>query len=1093
MRSRCRVSDAQPLEPRLLMARVELVYEPDTSTASAFPSTGYQIVMNGQNAYFTAAWTRDGNSGGRELWTSDGTAAGTHLVKDIIPGSGGITNDTILPLGPVTLFDVIIPYGTTSRETWRTDGTEAGTYPLTQNTSNRWDFVLRAGAARVGNLVYGRLRNRDSGLYALGVTDGTPAGTQPISNTFADYVGDFQVVDGVIYFTAPDATAGRELWRSDGTAANTVRVADIRPGTTGSAPSNLVAANHQLFFLADDGTTGREWWVTSPNGATYEVANLATGAGSISINGTAAIAGPTPDSSGILLFYTPGIGTSGKTIWRSDGTAVGTYPIKPMTDTVFEISPNGKQAYFFSHSTFWKTDGTSAGTAIVQDGTGYIPTVTGYGLLGSKLLFNGSTPNQGSELWISDGTSAGTTLLKDIVPGSGSSSPWLIASNLTGGRTFFSADARDGKGSELWATDGTAGGTYAVADVDKVTPSSQPWALTKVGNQALYYVQQIGSNHGLWKTDGTAQGTSRITDVYLPVNPSNKQQAAALGDRFFFSGQSPAAVLGYELFISDGTVAGTHLVKDLQPGSDSSSPRNMTVVGQELYFLAGSSYGLYRTNASGSDPELVASGVPDNLNTMAVVGDYLYYATGSAIAADDLWRVKAGSSAEHVATMDIIEGVYNIHDRLIVQTRTVETSESSLYESDGTAGGTRQIAYLGFPHVAIGPLQATPFGAVFRAGSEAYATDLTSAGTRGIVNNKFLYGVRVYRGQTYLQLSSSGQMTASDGLYITDGTEAGTRQLKSGFFYLENKEEIDGRMYFEGYEFNEGAFALWESDGTADGTRQVTLIAPGPIEGTPQPLVDLNRTLLMVADDHGDHGQEIWRVNPDVVAPTASAPEFRPGDGGRPAIRVHFSERVAASLTGSSLKLTNLTTGQTIPAGAARVDYDSAMDTASFTFTGGLADGNYHLTLPTAGASDASGNALASAVTLDFYVFGGDANRDRKVDFNDLAALAQNYNTSGGKTWAQGDFNGDGGVDFLDLAMLAQRYNIALPAPGATMAQPAPSSSFAADWAAVTAAPVATLHAKVDTKKVKSKPVFSIQPVVKPAPPTKKTLPPKRK
>jgi probable HAF family extracellular repeat protein len=53
----------------------------------------------------------------------------------------------------------------------------------------------------------------------------------------------------------------------------------------------------------------------------------------------------------------------------------------------------------------------------------------------------------------------------------------------------------------------------------------------------------------------------------------------------------------------------------------------------------------------------------------------------------------------------------------------------------------------------------------------------------------------------------------------------------------------------------------------------------------------------------------------------------------------------------------------------------------------------------------------------------GDANADGAVDFLDLAALAQNYNTSGAAAWEHGDFNGDGSVDFLDLAELAQNYN----------------------------------------------------------------------
>jgi hypothetical protein len=59
----------------------------------------------------------------------------------------------------------------------------------------------------------------------------------------------------------------------------------------------------------------------------------------------------------------------------------------------------------------------------------------------------------------------------------------------------------------------------------------------------------------------------------------------------------------------------------------------------------------------------------------------------------------------------------------------------------------------------------------------------------------------------------------------------------------------------------------------------------------------------------------------------------------------------------------------------------------------------------------------------------GDATFDDRVDFNDLVKLAQNYNTSGGRTWRDGDFNFDGTVDFNDLVKLAQNYNTG---PGAT-------------------------------------------------------------
>jgi hypothetical protein len=76
----------------------------------------------------------------------------------------------------------------------------------------------------------------------------------------------------------------------------------------------------------------------------------------------------------------------------------------------------------------------------------------------------------------------------------------------------------------------------------------------------------------------------------------------------------------------------------------------------------------------------------------------------------------------------------------------------------------------------------------------------------------------------------------------------------------------------------------------------------------------------------------------------------------------------------------------------------------------------------------------------------GDANLDGTVDFNDLVALAQNYNVASGRTWFNGDFNYDGAVDFGDLVLLAQQYNQPVPS------SPQLSGAFEADLAAAFAA-----------------------------------------
>ncbi len=71
-------------------------------------------------------------------------------------------------------------------------------------------------------------------------------------------------MNGLLYFTADDSVNGRELWQSDGTAAGTLMVQDIYPGSTGSTPEWLTAMNNKLYFAATDPVHGRELWDPPP-------------------------------------------------------------------------------------------------------------------------------------------------------------------------------------------------------------------------------------------------------------------------------------------------------------------------------------------------------------------------------------------------------------------------------------------------------------------------------------------------------------------------------------------------------------------------------------------------------------------------------------------------------------------------------------------------------------------------------------------------------------------------------------------------------------------------------------------------------------
>jgi hypothetical protein len=164
---------------------------------------------------------------------------------------------------------------------------------------------------------------------------------------------------------------------------------------------------------------------------------------------------------------------------------------------------------------------------------------------------------------------------------------------------------------------------------------------------------------------------------------------------------------------------------------------------------------------------------------------------------------------------------------------------------------------------------------------------------------------------------------------------------------------------------------------------------------------------------------------------------------------IHFAVSAdLATFTAANVVLQNLTHGTTIPTAAISVVGLSNQYELSFSgFDHGiLPDGEYRLTLPRSAIVDIAGNLAAADTLLDFFVLGGDANRDRMVDIQDLAILATNWRNSE-VGFAQGDFNYDGRVDAADLGILSANWQHilqpALPANPSSIARRTPTRSAA--------------------------------------------------
>ncbi|MEO7081591.1 MAG: ELWxxDGT repeat protein [Flavobacteriales bacterium] len=362
--------------------------------------------------------------------------------------------------------------------------------------------------------------------------------------------------------------------------------------------------------------------------------------------------------------------------------------------------------------------------------------------------------------------------------------------------------------------------------------------------------------------------TAQIPTLLLDINPtggSNVSGVTCVNGLLYFSADD--GIHGSEVWVSDGTSAGTYLLKDINPGADGSTPYYFMYWQGRAFFSAENGVdGFQLWSSDGTEVGTQVELDINNINGLSasynytVYNDMLVFQGWTSGAHIDLW-ITDGTEAGTVMVKGFTAGSgqpmgFKEYNGLLYFSALTPSQGRELWVTDGTEAGTMLVKDIYWSTSYGTPRDLTVANGLlfFRAtngfwnGAELWATDGTEAGTYMVKD--IVPGADGSNPGDLVSFNGEVWFRAYDGsqakLWHSDGTEEGTQVFPDptpSFDMPYNMATHNGELYF--LATNTEGKQLWKTDGTTDGTSQISYPGSTVIDA-----LDLYTSTITSCGDH---------------------------------------------------------------------------------------------------------------------------------------------------------------------------------------------------------------------------------------------------